>query len=278
LFKPTLEQSLGATIHFGRVKMNQGKPTTFATLPGTSDTSEKLIFGLPGNPASATVTFYLFVLPALRKLAGYENWNLPILQAELTDKISLDPRPEYHRAVISFDHSKGKFMAISTGYQISSRILSLRSCNALLKLPERTDLCKELDKGSTGGALIRTVRFQTFREREGRLKAAYNLELTLGGDGTLTGADILRSEWPDLTNEIYSNWKVNRRRCRPTRDTCSIENDMASDVTIGAVTSLHRICEAVDSISSTAFSHSHAFVIEVMGRHCGWLALMAAIR
>ncbi|CAG8534226.1 17591_t:CDS:2 [Cetraspora pellucida] len=154
LFKPTLEKSLGATIHFGRVKMKPGKPTTFATLSGTSGAPEKLIFGLPGNPVSATVTFYLFVLPALRKLAGYENWNSPILPAELTDKLSLDPRPEYHRAVISFDHSKGKFMATSTGHQISSRMLSLRSCNALLKLPEKTDQCKELDKGSTVDAIL----------------------------------------------------------------------------------------------------------------------------
>lgn len=58
----------------------------------------------------------------------------------------------------------------------------------------------------------------------------------------------------------------------------SIDNDMAgTDLTIGAATALHRICEAVDSISSTASSHSRAFVIEVMGRHCGWLAVMAGI-
>jgi 6-phosphofructokinase 1 len=50
-----------------------------------------------------------------------------------------------------------------------------------------------------------------------------------------------------------------------------------TDITIGAVSSLHRICEAVDSISSTAISHQRAFVIEVMGRNCGWLALMAGI-
>ena len=48
-------------------------------------------------------------------------------------------------------------------------------------------------------------------------------------------------------------------------------------MTIGAVTSLHRICESVDSLTSTALSHQRAFVIEVMGRHCGWLALMAGI-
>lgn len=50
-----------------------------------------------------------------------------------------------------------------------------------------------------------------------------------------------------------------------------------TDVTIGAVTALHRICESVDSIASTAMSHQRAFVIEVMGKNCGWLALMSAI-
>jgi 6-phosphofructokinase 1 len=48
-------------------------------------------------------------------------------------------------------------------------------------------------------------------------------------------------------------------------------------MTIGALTALHRICESIDSICSTASSHSRAFVIEVMGRHCGWLALLAGI-
>ncbi|RIA89485.1 hypothetical protein C1645_797165 [Glomus cerebriforme] len=152
LLKPTLERSLGATIHFGRLKMKPGKPTTFATIG--SDESKKLIFSLPGNPVSATVTFYLFVLPALRKIAGYNNWNLPIVQAELTNNINLDPRPEYHRALISFDHMKGKFLAVSTGNQISSRMLSMRSCNALLKLPEKTDQLKEFAKGIMVNAIL----------------------------------------------------------------------------------------------------------------------------
>lgn len=59
----------------------------------------------------------------------------------------------------------------------------------------------------------------------------------------------------------------------------SIDNDMAlTDLTIGASTALHRICESIDNISTTATSHSRAFVIEVMGRHCGWLALLAGVR
>ena len=59
----------------------------------------------------------------------------------------------------------------------------------------------------------------------------------------------------------------------------SIDNDMSlTDMTIGAPTALHRICESIDNISTTASSHSRAFVVEVMGRHCGWLALVAAVR
>jgi 6-phosphofructokinase len=58
----------------------------------------------------------------------------------------------------------------------------------------------------------------------------------------------------------------------------SIDNDMSmTDLTIGAPTALHRICEAIDNINSTASSHSRAFVLEVMGRHCGWLALLAGV-
>ena len=50
-----------------------------------------------------------------------------------------------------------------------------------------------------------------------------------------------------------------------------------TDMTIGADTALHRIIEAIDAISSTAASHQRTFVVEVMGRHCGYLALMGAL-
>lgn len=131
-----------------------------------------------------------------------------------------------------------------------------------------------------------------FRERPGRLQSAENLVkngidalIVCGGDGSLTGADIFRAEWPSLLKELVSNGRCTAEEVEPFRMLSivglvgSIDNDMAStDITIGAVTSLHRICESIDSISSTAMSHSRAFVIEVMGRHCGWLALMAGIR
>ena len=74
LLKPVIEHKMSGTIHFGRIRMKPAKPTTFATIPNPKgESSKKLIFALPGNPASAMVAFYLLVLPAIKKLAG---WNL----------------------------------------------------------------------------------------------------------------------------------------------------------------------------------------------------------
>lgn len=142
-----------------------------------------------------------------------------------------------------------------------------------------------------GGTLIGTARCAAFRERPGRLKAARNLIscgidalAVCGGDGSLTGADKLREEWPGLVEELKKTGKITTMQAKRYAHlkivglVGSIDNDMATtDLTIGAPTALARICEAVDSISSTAASHSRAFVVEVMGRHCGWLALMAGI-
>ncbi|BFZ58841.1 hypothetical protein PYCC9005_005906 [Savitreella phatthalungensis] len=93
LLKPTIERELSGSIHFGRVAMKPGKPTTFATV------GRKLIFALPGNPASALVTFHLFVLPALRRMSGYslQTASLPTIWVKLQSAVKLDPRPEYHR-------------------------------------------------------------------------------------------------------------------------------------------------------------------------------------
>ncbi|KAL2918906.1 6-phosphofructokinase, alpha subunit [Polyrhizophydium stewartii] len=145
---------------------------------------------------------------------------------------------------------------------------------------------------AVGGTTIGTARCVPFRTREGRLKATYNLIkngidalVIVGGDGSLTGADILRAEWTGLVDELVATGRVTKAECAHLREDLaivglvgSIDNDMsATDITIGAVTSLHRICESVDSLTSTAQSHQRAFVVEVMGRHCGWLGLMAGI-
>ncbi|KAK9473401.1 phosphofructokinase domain-containing protein [Dipodascopsis tothii] len=144
---------------------------------------------------------------------------------------------------------------------------------------------------SEGGTLIGTARCAAFRERAGRLRAARNMIvngidalIVCGGDGSLTGADLFRSEWPGLVAELVSTGELTAAAAEPYRHLTivglvgSIDNDMSStDATIGAFSSLSRICQSVDFIDATAFSHSRAFVVEVMGRHCGWLALMAGL-
>ncbi|KAJ5803148.1 uncharacterized protein N7503_005598 [Penicillium pulvis] len=161
LLKPTIERSLGGTIHFGRVSMKPGKPTTFATIPfketaptsGQQERKSKLIFSLPGNPASALVTLNLFVLPSLHKLSGLgessqamatKPWmapqlGLPRVAVVLTHHFPLDPkRTEYHRAVVTGSRCDGRLYATSTGVegvgQRSSRVGSIARANALVVL------------------------------------------------------------------------------------------------------------------------------------------------
>lgn len=144
---------------------------------------------------------------------------------------------------------------------------------------------------SAGGTYIKTSRCKEFMERDYRKIGAFNLMkrgisklIVVGGDGSLSGADKLREEWPEFVEELFSEGKINlsiKEKCQflsIVGIVGSIDNDMCgTEITIGANSSLHRIVEAVDSISSTASSHSRAFVIEVMGRNCGWLALNAWI-
>jgi gephyrin len=134
LIKPLLEHS--GTIHFGRVRMKPGKPITFATVE--AEGRRRLVFGLPGNPVSSLVTFYLFAVPALRKLAGWPDPKQRRVHAQLAQSLPLDPyRPEYHRATLHWDDHQHCFIAITTGSQSSSRLLSMRTANALLELPQR---------------------------------------------------------------------------------------------------------------------------------------------
>ena len=142
-----------------------------------------------------------------------------------------------------------------------------------------------------GGTILGTARAMEFRERDGRRRAARNLlELgvdalvVIGGDGSLTGADLLREEWPELLSELVDAGEVHPEVAaahpflRLVGLVGSIDNDMfGTDMTIGADTALHRITEALDAIHSTASSHQRTFVVEVMGRHCGYLALMASL-
>ncbi|KXG48504.1 Phosphofructokinase [Penicillium griseofulvum] len=144
---------------------------------------------------------------------------------------------------------------------------------------------------SRGGTLIGSARSKAFRERAGRMQAAKNMVLRgidalviCGGDGSLTGADVFRAEWPGLLADLVAAGDLTTEQVAPYTVlnivglVGSIDNDMSgTDATIGCYSSLTRICDAVDDVFDTAFSHQRGFVIEVMGRHCGWLALMSAI-
>ncbi|MBN1890729.1 MAG: 6-phosphofructokinase [Thermoflexales bacterium] len=142
-----------------------------------------------------------------------------------------------------------------------------------------------------GGTVIGTARSEAFRTREGRRLAAANLLkhkidslVIVGGDGSLTGANVFRQEWPELLNELVEAGQISRTVADGHASLAivglvgSIDNDMhGTDMTIGADTALHRIIEAVDAISSTAASHQRTFVVKVMGRDCGYLALMGGL-
>lgn len=142
-----------------------------------------------------------------------------------------------------------------------------------------------------GGTVIGSARCQRFRQHDGRLEAAYNLVVkgieglvVIGGDGSLTGAHVFREEWPQLLRELVETRRIEQeladrhRRLAAVGLVGSIDNDFfGTDMTIGADTALHRITDAVDDIASTAASHQRSFVVEVMGRRCGYLALMGAL-
>jgi 6-phosphofructokinase 1 len=142
-----------------------------------------------------------------------------------------------------------------------------------------------------GGTSIGTARSEAFRTHDGRVLAARNLLeheidnlVIVGGDGSLTGANIFRQEWRDILTELVKKKEISPETAARHPNLMiaglvgSIDNDMfGTDMTIGADSALHRITEAVDAISSTAASHQRTFVVKVMGRNCGYLALMSAL-
>ncbi len=120
-----------------------------------------------------------------------------------------------------------------------------------------------------GGTVLRSSRSPQFFEYEYRLQAYENLKargieklIVIGGDGSFRAL-----------NQFYTDFGVPFAGIPAT-----IDNDIAgTDYCLGVDTALNVIREAVDSIRNTASSFSRAFVIEVMGRHCGYLALTSAL-
>ncbi|KAG5566420.1 hypothetical protein RHGRI_002109 [Rhododendron griersonianum] len=150
--KPLLHKR--GKVYFDKVRMKPGKPLTFAEIvpesPNNLTAKKILAFGLPGNPVSCIVGFQVFVVPTIRHLAGWANPHLPrlvqvlkellVVRARLKRSVKTDPvRPEFHRSIISWEVNDGSgnpgFVAESIGHQMSSRLLSMKSANALLELP-----------------------------------------------------------------------------------------------------------------------------------------------
>lgn len=120
-----------------------------------------------------------------------------------------------------------------------------------------------------GGTLLKSARSKDFRTKEGR-KTAYNnlidaeidALVVIGGDGTFTGANIFNEEFNYPIVGIPG----------------TIDNDInGTDYTIGYDTALNTVVEAIDKIRDTANSHNRLFLVEVMGRDAGDIALNAGI-
>jgi len=120
-----------------------------------------------------------------------------------------------------------------------------------------------------GGTILKSARSKRFMTVEGQVEAVNTLNkrnidglVVIGGDGSLTGANILYKKFGIKVIGIP----------------CSIDNDIyGTDYAIGVDTALNRIINAIDIINDTASSHDRTFIIEVMGRSCGYLALMSSI-
>ncbi|KAI1714437.1 putative molybdopterin binding domain-containing protein [Ditylenchus destructor] len=164
LLKQVLVDDFHMRIHFGRVLMKPGLPTTFASstlmtnYASGSYKEPRLVFGLPGNPVSGFVTSHLFVCPMLKKASGMQNYEYNRIRVRLIEDIQLDSRPEYRRACI--DHSFGGWQPdvpmaeCIAGSQISSRLLSLRSANLLLELPKKSVGNEVIRSGEIVTALV----------------------------------------------------------------------------------------------------------------------------
>ena len=131
---------LGGELNFWKVAIRPGKPFVFGQLGG------KFLFGLPGNPVSAFVTFLLLVRPALRRWQGAREVNLPIHSGILGEEIS-NPGERRHFVRVKVNENSEVF---STGTQASHLLASLAGANGLLDVSPRTTL--------PAGSMVRVLR------------------------------------------------------------------------------------------------------------------------
>lgn len=116
-------------VDFWKVAMKPGRPLAFGTL------GDAVFFGLPGNPVSVMVTFYLFVQPALRKMMGEEPRGPLLLKARCASKLRKKAgRSEFQRAIVETD-ADGELVVAKTGPQGSGILTSMSQANCLVVLP-----------------------------------------------------------------------------------------------------------------------------------------------
>lgn len=141
------------------------------------------------------------------------------------------------------------------------------------------------------GTALGTARCRAFLTPDGRRAAVATLVgagidrlVVIGGDGSLTGALALHAEWGEHLAALVRDGLLSpsladaHPRLVVAGIVGSIDNDVTgTDMAVGADSALQRIVEAVDAIASTTAFKDRTFVIEVMGRRCGYLALMSAL-
>jgi len=151
--RPVLEK-LGCQLEFWGVRMKPGYPLAFGRFqakPGSGEGAGPLVFGLPGNPVSASVCFEQFVRPALRLMMGRQDLYRPLLTARVVDGLRKKPG-RLHFVRVTLEQSGGEWIARSTGNQSSGVMTSMTQAHGLLIFPEEAS---ELAPGAT--ALVQVL-------------------------------------------------------------------------------------------------------------------------
>lgn len=160
---------------------------------------------------------------------------------------------------------------VRTGIYLGAEVVGVQHGYDGLQKAEYQTMCSQ-DVGAIiarGGTILRSARSKSFREPEGRKQAfdamtSQGIEglIAIGGDGTFVGASVLHDEWGFPVIGIPA----------------SIDNDIPmTDYSIGFHTAVDTALGAIDKVRDTAYSHERVFVVEVMGRSCGFIAVEAGL-
>ncbi|CAJ0559565.1 unnamed protein product, partial [Mesorhabditis spiculigera] len=142
-----------------------------------------------------------------------------------------------------------------------------------------------------GGSVLGVAPCEEFKTREGRLKGAKTLVLhginnliVIGGGGSMEGLQTFKQEWRSLVQELVSKGLVPDNMGRPLQDLgvcgipCAVTNDIwGTEMTLGADSALTRVIDSVDHVEASLNSSQRVFIVEVLGKHCGFLAMTAGL-